>query len=164
MRRQAESTDGQKDGRARWKGPAWLWSLLQLQLLRRLIQEPERGRECKSPWRGGRLLQVPPGQPPCCLDGDHYCFLRGRKGAGLQPGQGPRERPPLIAPQELQLGLGSCPKDFTPFSTWRGVGVRLRGPHLRQTGRPKDGVESSVCPSCLPTRVQTQSQDKKILW
>lgn len=55
---------------------------LRLQLLRRLTCEPERVRGCKSPWRGGCLLQVPPGQPPCCLDGNHYCFLRGREGKG----------------------------------------------------------------------------------
>lgn len=38
---------------------------LQLQWLWRLIHELERVRGCKSPWRGGRCLQVPPGQPPC---------------------------------------------------------------------------------------------------
>lgn len=89
---------------------------------------------------------------------------QGREGAGLQPGQGLRERPPLFTLREVQLGHGSCPKDFL-FPPHGGVvGVRLLGPHLRQTGRPKGGVRSSLCPSRLPARVQIQSQDKKILW
>lgn len=93
---------------------------LQLQRLWRLIHKLEKVRGCKSPWRGGRCLQVPPGQPPCCLDGDHYCFLRGRNGVGLHQSGTQRKAAPLHS-AELQLGLGSCPKDFTP-SPHGGVG------------------------------------------
>lgn len=137
---------------------------LQLQRLWRLIHHEIEGvRGCKSPWRGGRHLQVPPGRPPCCLDGDHYCFLRGRNGVGLH-WSGPRERPPLFTPQNSSWALEAALKILLLLHVEGWEEVRLLGPHLRQIGRPKGGVGSSVCPSYLPTRVQTQSQDKKILW
>lgn len=38
-------------------------------------------------------FKYPLGQPPCCLDGDHYCFRGTGKGQELQPGSGiPKEK------------------------------------------------------------------------
>lgn len=52
---------------------------LQLQRLWRLTHELE-GQGVQKPLEGWPPSSVPPGRPPCCLDGDHYCFLRGRNG------------------------------------------------------------------------------------
>lgn len=40
-------------------------------------------------------------------------------------------------------------------------GLRLLGPHLRQIGRPKGGVGSSVCPSYLPKGSKHSPKIKK---
>lgn len=54
------------------------------------------------------------GQPPCCLDGDHYCFRRTGKGPELQPASETPER--KGCPSALGrlagawgLGLGKLP-------------------------------------------------------
>lgn len=124
------------------------------------------------------LLHMSLGQPPCYLDGDHYCFRGTGKKPELQSGPESRKRrAPLFTPQgtlaEAWTALESCPKGFTPSLTQRGCwgwGEALPCPQPgpgappQAARRPKSRVGSRLCPSCLPAGVQTQSQDKKILW
>lgn len=136
------------------EAPALPWSLP-------LITTSSRG----SPDSGDRVgdtkalgevassFKYPLGQPPCCLDGDHYCFRGTGKGQEPQLGQESRKRH-----RGSRLGPGPWKAVLTvPLLSPRRRGARsgvrpspapqlVLGPHLRQPGGPKVGVGSSLCP------------------
>lgn len=70
-------------------------------------------------------FQDPLGQPPCCLDGDHYCFRGTGKGQELQPDQESRKRPadpPHSAGNSASgLDLGKLLERFHSFLRTEGV-------------------------------------------
>lgn len=103
-------------------------------------------------------FKYPLGQPPCCLDGDHYCFRGTGKGRELRPGSGIPEGPTLFTPQGLRWGPGPWEAALnvpllSPHGRGAGSGGRpspapqlVLGPHLRQPGGLKGGREAVSAP------------------
>lgn len=169
------SRRGQRDKRA-WthvrapEVPAWPWSLPLLTASTRGSPEVGGGvADAKALGEVASSFKYPLGQPPCCLDGNHYCFR----------GTGKGHPPTPFAWQGALAGartLESCPKGFTLFSTRRGSGGGERppppAPHtLAGPGVPPQAARGSrgrlgspLRPSRLPAGIQAQSRDKKTLW
>lgn len=123
----------------------------------RLTRGGGQGQGRKSPWRGGLLLQIPPGPASLLPDGDHYCFRGTGKGKRAAQGRNPgREGLPLFTLQELWLGPGpqKAAQEVSLLSPHAGVlgGEALPapplvlGPHLRQPGGPRVGWEAVSAP------------------
>lgn len=105
MQRQAERTQAW----ARWKVPALLWSFLQLQLLRRLIHEPE-GQGMQKPlerWPLSSRTSWPasllPGWGPLLLS-------EGQERGGAAAWSRTQRKAAPLHSAELQLGLEAALK------------------------------------------------------
>lgn len=160
------------------EAPALPWSLPSITASARGSPEVgDRVRDAKALGEVASSFKYPLGQPPCCLDGDHYCFRGTGKGKSCSPGQESRKRraAPLYSAGSSGWGLalGKLPSRFHSFLHTRGCwgwDVTLPCPSSgpgappQAVRWPKGRVGGRLCPSCLPAGVQTQSQDKKILW
>lgn len=142
----------------------------------RLTRNAEQGLDAEALREVAASFRYPLGQSPAAWMGP-IIALEGRREAGAaalvrNPGRAaPLHRALWLGPGPwkaalkvsflsphgwlLRVGTGSPPIPRHPA----GPGV----PSQAARG-PKGRVGSCFCPSCLPTGVQTQSQDKKILW
>ena len=142
----------------------------------RLTRNAEQGLDAEALREVAASFRYPLGQSPAAWMGP-IIALEGRGEAGAAALV---RNPGRAAPLHWALWLGPGPWKAAlkvSFLSPHGGLLRVRtgsppiprhpaGPGVLPQGArgPKGRVGSRFCPSCLPVGVQTQSQDKKILW